>query len=324
MSPQLVKQISSSTNSVRPEQQIWLEQMRETYDGFAEHIIAHADDDIVPAFNNIKALAAQMGAGKTTVAAIGTGPIQKHANDLLRRSKVDASIVTAIVEPSLKVSANFAGRMPIGAHTWLIVNGRIVTMRDASPVELTGWKRRPERFITDGDFKYSHDGSTKGRNKALRDLSILDQIDWFFAWGEKIGSSKKMKPSRAGYAMPTHIFCDPKSAAMLFDYKHELRNRGIFLVGMIDEIVACADCGEATPKENPLAYWYSKLATKVETGWYLSASYSRTNFEHIEVIPSVEDAVSFTQLQLHSGEYVTPLNGIAHLTQEDQMAAHFL
>ena len=130
-----------------------------------------------------------------------------------------------------------------------------------------------------------------------------------------------MKKSRAGYAMPTHIFCDPKSATMLFEYKHELRKRGIFLMGMIDEIVACADCGEATPEKNPLAYWYSKLATKIETGWWMSASYSRTNFEHIEVLPAVEDAASFTLLQLHSGEYVTPLNGIVHLSQEERLAA---
>ena len=80
-----------------------------------------------------------MGAGKTTVAAIGTGPIQEEANQLLRKAKVVASIVTAIVEPSLKVSANFAGKMPHGAHTWLIINGRIVPMHDAQPIEITGF-----------------------------------------------------------------------------------------------------------------------------------------------------------------------------------------
>ena len=70
--------------------------------------------------------------------------------------------------------------------------------------------------------------------------------------------------------IPTHIFCDPKSAYMLFGFKEQLRKRGIFLVGMIDEVVACADCGEATPEDNPLAYWYAKLATKwKQDGFYL-------------------------------------------------------
>ena len=337
MSPQLSKHISSSTNSVRPEQMIWLHAMRDTYEGYAQHIIAHSHLKIIPSFRQVKALAAQMGAGKTTVAAIGTGPIQEEANQLLRKAKVVASIVTAIVEPSLKVSANFAGKMPHGARTWLIINGRIVPMHDATPIEITGRKWMPERHITDGDYTFSHDYSSKGRNKELRGLSIIEQIDWFFGWEKKFASTiinptraekrssakkaKTMKPSRSGYMIPTHIFCDPKSAYMLFSYKEQLRNRGIFLVGMIDEIVACADCGEATPEENPLAYWYSKLATKIETGWYLSASYSRTNFEHIEVLPSVEDAVSFTQLQLHSGEYVTPLNGLTDLSKEERLAA---
>ena len=45
------------------------------------------------------------------------------------------------------------------------------------------------------------------------------------------------------------------------------------------------------------------------------------NFEHIEVLPSIEDAVSFTQLQLHSGQYVTPLNGLADLSKEERLAA---
>ena len=332
LNPQLSSRIAASNNSVRPQQEIWLKAMRDTYDSYARHIISHKDEDVIPLFKHIRALAAQMGAGKTTVAAIGTGPIQYQANQLLRLAEIDGCIVTVIVEPSLKVSANFAGKMPKGAHTYMIVNNRVVSMRDSAPIVLTGIKKKPERYITHGDFSFYH--GQKGRNKELFGLSILEQFDWFFSWeknfaskiikptrADKRSAKMTMKPSRAGYAKPTHIFCDPKSATELFGFKDELRKRGIYLLGMIDEVVACADCGEATREDNPLAYWYAKLATQVETGWFLSASYSHTNFDHIEVLPSVEDAVSFTQLQLHSGEYVTPLNGLADLSKKERLAA---
>jgi len=318
--PQMVKHVTSSREGVRPEQKEWIQHMKDMYTGYADHIIEHNDLDIIPAFNHLKALPAQMGSGKTTVAAIATGPIQKYANDALRIAGIDGSIITTIVEPSLKVSVNFAATMQSNTRPWLIINKRVVPMFSSCPVELTGWKRNPERFIKSGDYDFSHEKSTKGRDKELRNLSILEQIDWFMSWSSK---TKTLKPSRSGFSKPTHIFTDPQSASELFSYKSLLRQRGIFLVGMIDEVVACADCGEANPVSNPLAYWYAKLTDSMETGWLLSASYSNSHaqFEEIEVLPSEEDAVSFTQLRLHSNELVSPLNGLSQLSIEDRISA---
>ena len=318
--PQMVKHVTSSREGVRPEQKEWIQHMKDMYTGYAEHIIQHNDLDTIPAFNHLKALPAQMGSGKTTVAAIATGPIQKHANDALRIAGIDGTIITTIVEPSLKVSVNFAATMQANTRPWLIINKRVVPMFSSCPVELTGWKRNPERFIKSGDYDFSHEKSTKGRDKELRNLSILEQFDWFMSWSSK---TKNLKPSRSGFSKPTHIFCDPQSASELFSYKSLLRQRGIFIVGMIDEVVACADCGEANPVSNPLAYWYAKLTDSMETGWLLSASYSNSHarFEEIEVLPSEEDAVSFTQLRLHSSDLVSPLNGLAQLSVEDRISA---
>ena len=96
---------------------------------------------------------------------------------------------------------------------------------------------------------------------------------------------------------------------------------GIYLVGFPDEIVACADCGKADPDSNPLAYYYAKLMTLVDVGMLLSASYNSSNFEHIPVLPSIENAVSFTQLCLHDGSTVTPLNGLVELDSDSRRQA---
>ena len=319
INPQLSKMIEGSANAVRPEQVVWIAEMRRMYMDYAEHIVSHKDQEDMPAFHHLKALPAQMGSGKTTIAAIATGPLQMEANDILSSAKVPGRMSTVIIEPSLRVTVNFASCMPTGARTFLIINGRVVPMYDACPVELTGSRRRPERYVTSGNYEFSHEHSTKGRDKGLRGLSIFDQFRWFFNWSSR---NLNLKPSRSSYAIPTHIFCDPKSASEMFSFKAEFRKLGIYLVGMVDEVVACADCSVADPVSNPLAYWYAKLFTYLETGWLLSASYSdNINFDHIQVLPSIQDAISFTQLRLHSGELVTPLNGLIGMSQEDKLIA---
>ena len=80
---------------------------------------------------------------------------------------------------------------------------------------------------------------------------------------------------------------------------------------MIDEVVACADCGP-----NPLAHAYAKLSTVVDTGLILSASLDTSNMEPQDVLPITDNTASFTQVKLHTGEAVTPLNGIADLDYE--------
>jgi hypothetical protein len=199
--------IEGSANAVRPEQVVWIAEMRRMYMDYAEHIVSHKDQEDMPAFHHLKALPAQMGSGKTTIAAIATGPLQMEANDILSSAKVPGRMSTVIIEPSLRVTVNFASCMPTGARTFLIINGRVVPMYDACPVELTGSRRRPERYVTSGNYEFSHEHSTKGRDKGLRGLSIFDQFRWFFNWSSR---NLNLKPSRSSYAIPTHIFCDPK------------------------------------------------------------------------------------------------------------------
>ena len=57
-----------------------------------------------------------------------------------------------------------------------------------SQLRLQASEKMPERHITDGDYTFSHDYSSKGRNKELFGLSILEQFDWFFAWEKNFAS----------------------------------------------------------------------------------------------------------------------------------------
>jgi cold shock CspA family protein len=322
LNPQLSRHLTKQSIQLRDEQKEWIFHMRDMYVSLAENIIADNGDPDAYQFNRLIANAAQMGAGKTSFVAGATQPLQSIANAMLESARlglqagVDGGryrrqLVSVVVEPSLTVAMSFASKMANDARIWLIVNGTVVPTRECCPVVRTGHWKHPERKLKIGDFEDEH------RDPALNGLTIMEQIEWFLSW--QAPSSMKMKSSKSSFGMPTHIFCDPCSACDLYAYKKQLRMRGIYLVGFLDEIVACADCGKADPDSNPLAYYYAKLMTLVDVGMLLSASYDSSNFEYGPVLPSIKNAVSFTQLCLHDGSKVTPLNGLVDL---DRVSRH--
>ena len=253
-----------------------------------------------PEFKQIIAIATGLATGKSTIASLIPTKMIAEFNKSAKSSK---SGVIMFVMPSPKTAADFAVSAEKYGPTWIGRDGILIPMFSSCPQINTNNRKKPQ--IPD---RFAENGGLNTR------LPIIDQMQRL----KDYTGDGKSDYKRNKYDLPTTMFVDPKTAALILESQELWYEKfGIHFLPIIDEVVAT---GDVDSEQNLYLDSIARIIKNISNfGVIISATLTERQlrqssiFEEntdIQIVTGGQSCQSFTQIFSHTNESLHPLQGL--------------